>query len=191
MLQSMGSQRVGHECAAELNNRLVVNHVPECVSPGLPSPGSSLGAGNGAAGTVGRTRTEQQLEEQGKGPYHVLHTTHAPLNPDGAKPWVHHSRVRKYRGLACQACLQPADKLLRSGHLALWETLRISYKRNGSFVFLCFLIPFTFSHKTTYSQTSLVVQWLRLCGRMQGAPGLSPGQRTISHILPSSAKREK
>ena len=102
-------------------------------------PGSPSQAGAGAAGAVGRARTEQQLEEKWKGPDHVLLTTHASLNPDGVKPWVHHSSVRRYQGLTCQACLQPASNLLRSGHLALWETLRISYKLHRSFVFLCFL----------------------------------------------------
>ena len=105
-------------------------------------PGSPSQAGAGAAGAVGRARTEQQLEEKWKGPDHVLLTTHASLNPDGVKPWVHHSSVRRYQGLTCQACLQPASNLLRSGHLALWETLRISYKPNGSFVFLHFLMGF-------------------------------------------------
>ena len=91
---------------------------------------------------MGRARAEQPLEEKRKGPDPVPLSTHAPLNLGGVKPWAPHSSARRYQGLTCQACLQPANNLLRSGHLAFWETLRVSYKPNGSLVFLRFLTGF-------------------------------------------------
>ena len=45
--------------------------------------------------------------------------------------------------------------------------------------------------KVTFSGTSLVVQWLRLCTSTEGSMGLIPGWELISHMLHGEAKINK